>query len=153
MVDINKELFRKFKVDVKLEIVNNLSNKELLNLSLNSITKIVKEVGRNFSTKPSHDKILRLNPISGNRWNSDIYAIYYIKKKLSLGITIYLDNTDPNTDEWLTEFLKPGKYNGSYTYNDAYNHPHTTYYTYDEEDKARFMKAVCLTYLKVKYGE
>ena len=47
MTDINKELFKRYRPQKKLEIIESLSAKELMNVTEPTIIRIMKEVGNN----------------------------------------------------------------------------------------------------------
>ena len=151
-MDINLELFKRTKPEKKLEILSNLSKGELLNITEATLLRIVKEAGHG---KPrSRDKKLYISYDRqvGNNWNSTIESIEIWKGKLILNAYVQYSNTDTNKDIPLHEFLRRGDYRGHINYEDRYGNQQTSYFTYDDSDKANVIKSICLEYIYAKYA-
>jgi len=152
-MNINVEIFKKYKPEKKLHMINNLTNSELLQVNTITIIRIIKEVGYGHSSETKcHNKSLRLKNTIGNNWNSDVEEIYIYKKVPYISFYLQYDNTDTGDSDKLVNFLGRGEYLGNYTYEDRYGNHQTTYYRYDEEDKARVIKEILLTYIHNKYS-
>lgn len=152
-MNLNVEIFRKYKAERKAAIVFAASQQDLLRVNTDTITRIIKEVGEGSSAKArSHDKRLKLQHKVSNNWNSDIEEVALYHKKLWIGFYLQYDNTDTPTDDSLENFLQPGPYTGSYEYEDRYGHTQTTYFRYNLEQKAAFIKELLLTYINLKYN-
>jgi len=148
--NINQFLFTRTAPQKKLAVINNLSQYELLNVTTATITRIIKEAG--YGKKGSPNKTLRLTVTVGNDWNSDVESIYVWKGKLYIDFYLQYSNTDTSTEDTWSNFIYRGDYRGSYKYTDRYDNPQTAYFTYDEEDKARVIKAILKSYIKTKYA-
>ena len=151
-MDINVELFRRTAPEKKLEIINNLSKGELLNIKEQTLLRIVKEAGHG---KPrSRDKKLYISEEiqAGNNWNSQVEGIELYKGKLILNAYVQYSNTDTNKDANLKDFLRRGDYRGHINYEDRYGNQQTAYFTYDDSDKANVIKSICQEYIYTKYA-
>ena len=80
MKDINLELFKRYKPENKISIVEGLTEKELLGIKESTIIRIIKETGE-FEYKSKRDKHLRIKMErrKGNDWNSTFSGILYHK--------------------------------------------------------------------------
>lgn len=78
--NINNIIFTRTAPKKKLEIINSLSQGELLAITNNTILRIIKEAGRGDSNKTRCKyKTLFLSD-AGNNWNSKVTNIYNWKK-------------------------------------------------------------------------
>lgn len=110
MININEELFKRYAPKKKLEMVEKLSFDELMNVSMTTLERIVKEVGKGpWSAKRSSNKRLwiRGDLQKGNNWNSDIEEISLYKGKLYLGV--YLQYTDTSDETMAESFFERGE--------------------------------------------
>ena len=82
--NINQIIFTRTQPKKKLEIINSLSEAELMVTTEATITKIVKEAGSRLYK--SRDKQLRIghDRRKGNNWNSTVESVELIKGKLFL---------------------------------------------------------------------
>lgn len=151
MTNINTELFKRYQPKKKLEIINNLTESELLNTTEETVSRIVKEVGYKWG-KSLKRLTFRSDFRTGNKWNSEVEDLYICKRKLYIGFYLQYDNTDTSDDDLFSNFIRRGEYCGTYQYKDRYGNPQTTYYRYYEEDKARVIRRLLYQYLYTKYA-
>ena len=152
-MNINQFFFTKTQPKKKLEVIEGLSNDELLAVSESTVKKIIQEVGQR--RYKSRDKELRIDYDRrvGNNWNSTIESIDLVKGKLYIGFYIQYENTDTNTSDDYEDFFKRGNYRGEIRRIDRFGNGRTYYFCYDESDKARVMKSILLEYLYSKYAD
>lgn len=152
-MDINKFIFSRTAPTKKVEITENLTQPELLSITPETITKMIKEAGTRLYK--SRNKELRIphERRTGNDWNSDIEGVRNYKGNPILEIYIQYENTDTSTSVNLSEFLRKGDYRGSIVRDDRYGNPRSYYFTYSEDDKARFIRQLLLEYINRKYKD
>ena len=152
-MNINRIIFTKTAPKKKVEIVENLTPTELLSITTETITRMVKEAGSRLYK--SRDKELRLSfeRRTGNNWDSTIEGVRNYKGKPVLNIYYQYENTDTNTSVSLEDFLKRGDYRGSVVRDDRYGNPRNYYFTFSSTDKARFVRRLLLEYLYTKYAD
>jgi len=152
-MNINQFIFSRTQPKKKLEVIQNLTNEELLAVSESTVKKIIQEVGRR--RYKSRDKELRIDYDRrvGNNWNSTIESVDLVKGKLYIGFYIQYENTDTNTSDDYEDFFKRGNYRGEIRRLDRYGNGRTYYFCYDESDKARVMKSILLEYVYSKYAD
>lgn len=107
-MDINV-IFSRTAPKKKVEIVETLTPTELLSITAETITRMVKEAGSRLYK--SRDKELRLSfeRRTGNNWDSTIEGVRNYKGKPVLDIYFQYENTDTNTSISLDDFLKRGE--------------------------------------------
>ena len=151
--NINVELFKRYAPKKKLEVIEKLSNDELLAVSESTVKKIIQEVGQR--RYKSRDKELRIDYDRrvGNNWNSTVESVDLVKGKLYVGFYIQFENTDTNTSDDYDNFFKRGNYRGEIRRLDRHGNGRTYYFCYDEGDKARVMKSFLLEYVYSKYAD
>ena len=151
--NINQELFKRYAPKKKLELINGLSQSELLATTPETIKRIAKETGR--SIGKSRNKVLRISNDrrSGNNWNSDIEAVEFINDNLYLNIYFQMDNTDTNICEKYLNFFKGEEYHGKHYTTNKYGDTIPHYFTYNREDKAGVIKSILLEYVHTKYAD
>ena len=151
-MNINIELFRRYKPDKKVQIIMELTEDELLAITPATVTRIIKEAGTRLY-KSSRNKRLWIPDQfrTGNHWNSSFNGIELIKGKLYVSLYVQYSNTDTDTDATYNEFFSRGDYRGHICYEDRFCNPHTDYYTYTPSDKARALRSLLLTYVQRKY--
>ena len=152
-MNINRIIFTKTAPKKKVEIVENLTPTELLSITTETITRMVKEAGSRLYK--SRDKELRFfyERRTGNNWDSTIEGVRNYKGKPVLNIYYQYENTDTNTSVSLEDFLKRGDYRGSVVRDDRYGNPRNYYFTFSSTDKARFVRRLLLEYLYSKYAD
>jgi hypothetical protein len=152
-MNINQLIFSKTQPKKKLEVIEKLSNDELLAVSESTVKKIIQEVGRR--RYKSRDKELRIDYDRrvGNNWNSTVESVDLVKGKLYIGFYIQYSNTDTNTSDDYEDFFKRGNYRGEIRRLDRFGNGRTYYFCYDESDKARVMKSILLQYVHNKYAD
>lgn len=152
-MNINIELFKRYRPDNKIKIINELTEDELLAITPATVTRIVKEAGTRLYK--SRDKRLWIPDRfrTGNHWNSTFTGVELIKGKLYVSLYVQYSNTDTDTDATYSEFFSSGDYRGAIRYEDRYGNPHTDYYTYTQSDKARALRSMLLTYVQRKYNK
>ena len=148
--NINVELFKRYAPKKKLEIIEKLDSNELMNVSTATIERIVKEAGTNMYK--SRDKRLYLSKQRGNSWNSTIEAVELIRGKLYLDVYLQYENTDCNTSELVTDFLRRGDFTGSVVRGDRYGNDRHYYFTYSEGSKQRVIRSILEEYVYTKYA-
>lgn len=151
-MDINIELFKRTAPEKKLEIINKLSKGELLNITELTLLRIVKEAGHGKPRSRNKQLFISYEKQAGNNWNSQVEGIELYKGILSLNMYVQYSNTDTNKDANLKDFLRRGEYRGHINYEDRYGNQQTSYFTYDDSDKARVIKSICLEYIYTKYA-
>ena len=151
--NINVELFKRYAPKKKLELINGLSQSELLATTPETIKRIAKEAGR--SIGKSRDKVLRIDQDrrSGNNWNSSVEAIEYIKSNLYLNVYFQMDSTDTNICVKHEVFFKGEQYTGRYYTTNRYGDEVPHYFSYDKNDKAGVIKSILLEYVYTKYAD
>ena len=152
-MNINRIIFTKTAPKKKVEIVENLTPTELLSITAETITRMVKDAGTRLYK--SRDKELRLSfeRRTGNNWDSTIEGVRNYKGKPVLNIYYQYENTDTNTSVSLEDFLKRGDYRGSVVRDDRYGNPRNYYFTFSSTEKARFVRRLLLEYLYTKYAD
>lgn len=151
-MDVNNIFFTRFAPAKKMEIVNSLSETELLAINIETIKRMVIEVG----TKNEYSKVWSKRLVvknAGNDWNSDIIDVELTRSKVVIDFYVQFSNTDTNTCVECSEFLRRGEYRGSIKHSDRYGNPQTYYYIYSQSDKAKFVKALVVAYLTKKYAD
>ena len=152
-MNVNNFIFTRTQPKKKLEVIEKLSNDELLAVSESTVKKIIQEVGQR--RYKSRDKELRIDYDRrvGNNWNSIVESVDLVKGKLYVGFYIQYENTDTNTSDDFDNFFKRGNYRGEIRRLDRYGNGRTYYFCYDESDKAKVMKSILLEYVYSKYAD
>ena len=154
MTDINIELFKRYQPKRKLEIIESLTNKELLNVKESTVIRIVKETGTfNYGSKRDKHLNISLGRRKGNDWNSTLDSIDYSRGRIFVELYLQYENTDTSIFEYWYRFLQPGDYMGQYHGSDRMGNTRTYYFTYHESDKAKCIKSILLEYVYRKYAE
>ena len=151
--NINVDLFRRFSASNKVEMVNALTKDELLSVTEQTITRIVKEVGFNYSKSRDKKMYIKSELRCGNNWNSEIDYLDYIKGKVYVNVYIQNEDTDTDKGELLSVFLKRGDFNTKAYFTNRYGDDIPTYVTYTPDDKAKVIKSILLHYLYTKYAD
>lgn len=156
-MNINDFIFTRTAPKKKLEVINNLSEGELLGITYNTILRIIKEAGKGDSNKTRCKfKTLYLSGAT-NEWNSRVRNICNWKKdEVYLSVYIQGDDTDTDVSYKLRDFLDNryeeqclGKLHESFR--NGYEHDVPA--TYDRADRARVIKAILIAYIENKYAD
>ena len=155
--NINVELFKRYAPKKKLEIINSLSENELLSISYATILRIIKEAGKGDSGKARNKfKTLFLSD-AGNDWNSNVTSIWNGKKDvIMMSVYIQGDDTDTYADYKLKDFLD-NRYENQYlgklheSFRNGYSHDVPA--NYDRADRAKVIKAILTAYVRIKYND
>lgn len=156
-MNINTELFKRYKPENKLEIIKNLTQVELFNVTKATILRVIKEAGKGNSNKARNKfKTLRLRNRVGNNWNSTIDSVYNGKKdKIFLEVYIQGDDTD-TTDICEIDTLLNSRYDSitlaqlEESFSNGYGH--VVVANYSKEDRAEVIREILNTYVHCKYG-
>ena len=152
-MNINELIFSRTQPQKKIDIINALSEDELLSTSEATIKRIVKDAGRRMWK--TRDKELRISHErrAGNAWNSLIEAVELIKGRLYLEVYLQYENTDTSTSEEYDDFFRNGNFRGEVRRLDRYGNGITYYFLYNLSDKASVMKSILLEYVYTKYAD
>ena len=151
--NINTELFKRYKPEKKLEIIENLTLNELLAITPSTVTRIIKETG----TAPYKSKIKELRISrerrTGNNWNSEIESYYLVRKNIYISFYFQYENTDTSELELSSHVMRPGDFRGEVKRHDRYGNDRTYYFIYTPEDKAKAIRALLQEYVSTKYHD
>lgn len=153
--NINLELFKRYAPKRKLEIIESLTQEELLAITPAAIIRMVKEAGKSIY-KSKRDKTLMVSRQrrTGNDWNSWFNGVNLMKGKLYVNFYIQYDNTDTNDCISYSEFMRDrDRFRGTIKTTDRYDNPQTYYYFYENDDRARAIKSLLLEYVYTKYAD
>ena len=153
--NINSELFKRYAPKKKIQIIEKLTDDELLAITPATIIRMVKEAGKSIY-KSKRDKTLMVSRQrrTGNDWNSWFNGVDLLKGKLYVNFYIQYDNTD--TDDCISygEFMRDrDRFRGTIKTTDRYDNPQTYYYFYENDDRARAIKSLLLEYVYTKYAD
>ena len=151
--NINTELFKRYKPEKKLEIIENLSQNELLAITPQTVTRIIKETGT--TCYGSRNKELRISRErrTGNNWNSEIESYYLVRKNIYISFYFQYENTDTSELELYSHVMRPGDFRGEVKRHDRYGNDRTYYFIYTPEDKAKAIRALLQEYVSTKYHD
>ena len=155
--NINNIIFTRTAPKKKLEIINSLSQGELLAITYPTILRIIKEAGQGDSSKVRCKfKTLYVSGAT-NDWNSKVTNIYNWKKD-EVYLSVYIQGDDTDTYEFpkLKDFLDNryeeqclGKLHESFR--NGYEHDVPA--NYNRTDRARVVRAILTAYVKNKYRD
>ena len=151
--NINTELFKKYAPKHKLEIIESLTQEELLAITPKTVTRIVKEAGEGKKGSPNKYLRIRLGLRKGNNWNSTFEGVGVHSKKLYVSLYIQMDSTDTENTEYYSKFFSGERYRGTCQESDRYGNPNYHYFFYDDEDRANCIKSILLEYVYTKYDD
>lgn len=155
-MNINDFIFSRTAPMKKLEVINTLSQGDLLSITYKTILRIIKEAGEGDSNKTRCKfKTLYLKD-AGNDWNSKVTNIYNWKKdEVFLSVYIQGDDTDTDVSYKLREFLD-NRYEeqclGKLFESFCNGYEHNVPANYNRADSARVIKAILTAYIKNKYA-
>ena len=139
-IDINKFLFGRTKAEKKLEVINNLSVRDLFNVTDATILRIYKEChgdrDRFYLNSERRAK-------AGNNWNSNIEFIYEYNGRPCVCLYIQNSSTDSSITKSFAEFKRGGTWYGNIAGS----------YSYQTDDVARVIRAILAEYVYWKYIE
>ena len=147
--NINLELFKRYAPKKKLEIIESLTQEELLAITTASITRIVREVG---NKKSKEYKTFRVRDEfrAYNFWNVYFIGIDLIKGKPWLFFCIDNSNTGNEDCPICDGFIKIK----SPTYYSSYMESiQNCSDFYDNNARARAIKSLLLEYVYTKYAD
>ena len=153
--NINTELFKRYAPKRKIQIIEKLTDDELLAITPATIIRMVREAGKSIY-KSKRDKTLMVSRQrrTGNDWNSWFNGVDLMKGKLYVNFYIQYDNTDTNDCISYGEFVRDrDRFRGTIKTTDRYDNPQTYYYFYDNDDRARAIKSLLIEYVYAKYAE
>ena len=150
-MDINKIIFSRTAPSKKVDMVNNLTEPELLSISYATILRVVKETGAKQSN--FRNKSFRMTRPVSNDWNAEFEGVNLYRGRLFADIYLQYDSTDTNVSIPFVDFLKKGDFRGSIIRTDRYNNPQTHYFTFREIDKAKVLGRLLTDYLNRKYKD
>ena len=155
--NINNIIFTRTAPKKKLEIINALSQGELLAITYPTILRIIKEAGKGDRSKTRCKfKTLFLENAS-NKWNSKVISVFNGKKdEVYLSVYIQGDDTDTYDFPKLKDFLDNrneeqclGKLHESFR--NGYEHDVPA--NYNRTDRARVVRAILTAYVRNKYED
>ena len=154
--NINEFIFTRTQPQKKLDVINNLSQAELLSVNYQTVLRIIKEAGTGDSSKARCKfKTLHLEN-AGNDWNSTVTNIYNWKKdEVYLSVYIQGDDTDTDVSYKLRDFLD-NRYEEQClghieeSFSNGYSHKKPA--NYDRSDRARVIKSILTAYITNKYA-
>ena len=153
--NINLELFKRYAPKKKLEIIESLTQDELLAITPATIIRMVREAGElHYKSKRDKKLIVSRQRRAGNDWNSWFVGMDLLKGRLYVNLYVQYDNTD--TDDCISygEFMRDkDRFRGTIKTTDLYGNPQTYYYFYDNDDRARAIKSLLLEYVYTKYAD
>lgn len=153
MTNINQFIFSRTQPQKKLQVIKFLSEAELLAINSGAIMRMVKEAGHNMYKSRNKELRISSDRRKGNNWNSVVESVYLVKGKLYVDFYVQYGSTDTNTSEPLETFLHKGEYLGTIEHTDYYGNPQTSYFRYDQSDKARVIRSILEEYVCVKYHD
>lgn len=155
--NINTYIFTRTAPKKKLEVIENLTQSELLSISYATVLRIIKEAGHGDCNKTRCKfKTLFLSG-ANNDWNSKVRNIYNSKKdEIFMSVYIQGDDTDTDVSYKLREFLDK-RYEeqclGHLEESFRNGYEHKVPANYDREDRARVIKAILVAYIENKYSD
>lgn len=152
-MNINIELFKKTGPVKKLDIIKNLTESELLAITADTTTRIVKEVGNRRGTTRNKELWIDRDRQQGNNWNSIVESVSLYKGRLYVDCYVQFASTDTTQPTPYETFFSRNDFNGSIQHSDRYGNPQTYYYRYDSHDKAKVLRSICLEYVRRKYAD
>lgn len=153
--NINVELFKRYAPKKKIEMINALTDDEVMATTKETILRIVKEAGHGSYKSRNKDLYISRQLREGNHWNSELESVGIYKKKLYLDF--YVQYGDSETDTTMPvkyeDFFRSGEFRGTIKGSDRYGNTKYYYYIYDREDKVRCMRSILLQYVYSKYED
>lgn len=154
-MDVNKEIFKKYRFESKAELIRSFTDAELLGITNDTILRIIKEVGYGDPNKQRNKfKSLALRNRVGNDWNSTIDKLFNSRDgKTYLDVYVQGDDTDGFDSIELSEFLN-NRYDGIICgrLHERFlsGYEHTIIALYDRDDRARVIREILNTYNYLK---
>ncbi len=151
--NINLELFKRYAPKRKLEIIESLTQDELLAITPATIIRMVRETGELYY-KSKRDKKLCVRQVirKGNEWNSEFLGVDLLKGKLYVNLYVQYENTDTEDCISYGEFMRDkDRFRGTIKTTDRYDNPQTYYYFYDNDDRAKAIRSLLYEYVYRKY--
>ena len=155
--NINNIIFTRTAPKKKLEIINSLSQGELLAITYPTILRIIKEAGQGDSSKVRCKfKTLYLSGAT-NDWNSKVTNIYNWKKD-EVYLSVYIQGDDTDTYEFpKLKVFRDNRYEeqclGKLHESFRNGYEHDVPANYNRTDRARVVRAILTAYVKNKYRD
>jgi hypothetical protein len=150
-MDINEIIFSKTAPQKKLDVINSLSEDELLITSKETVKRTIKECGVRVSHSRNNRLLIDYDRPAGNNWNSLVESFELIFDSVQIDIYVQDENADTNKSEYYSNFFSGGSYRGEVRRLDRYGNGRTYYFIYERNDKAKVMKSLLLEYVHTKY--
>ena len=150
-MDPNQFLFKRISPMKKLSLVETLMPVEMKSITKETIIRIIKEIGYRYPGTRDWTLNIPTEFQVSNNWNSWITRFALMNGKLYVRLYLQYSNTDTEIPESYDKFFSKGDYRGSYTWEDRYGNPQTSYFTFSEGDKLRCLRWFLELYLKRKY--
>ena len=153
-MNINVDLFKRYAPKNKLEMINAMTEDELLRVSKDTIIRCIKEAGRTLYKSRTKELSISRGNRTGNNWNSDVCSWYYSAKRgIEIDFSLQYSNTDTNAYDTYEHFMRSDEFVGSFEYEDRYGGTQTAYFRYQKRDKANAIRALLKEYVCTKYAE
>lgn len=150
-MDINIELFRRFKALKKIDIINNATEDELLNCTLDTINKCIKSIGTKYSyPKTPNNKNINVNiPNIDSQivfmqaighYNQQLYMTIYDSAnnvEFDLSIPSLIETIANNTWPFSQEYLDEDK--------------QVLFCVFTKQQISSFIRNFLITYINLKY--
>lgn len=153
MLDVNKEIFRRFGVKNKIKMIASFTTDELLRIKPETVKTLIVRVGSGASNSRNKHLSIPSRRRVGNDWNSHVDSVYVYRKVIYLSFYLQYDNTDTTDVERLEIFLYGSTFEGAYEYDDGNGHIQTAYYRYNREQKAEVIRSILYAFVDAKYPE
>lgn len=147
-LDINQDLFKRYRPDKKRDIIKLANAAYMLNLSEASIVKMAKEIGHGSRLY----KRITLNKYISNNWNAVIEGVDCYKNKVTISGYVGGDSTEvyfslPYNPVRLKKYITSSA-------DDATRHGVISRaFVFSPDLFIEFLKELCFTYIDLKYGE
>lgn len=148
-LDINQDLFKRYRPDKKRDIIKLANAEYMLNLSEASIVRMAKETGQSGSR--SYKRITLTNHVSNN-WNAVIEGVDCYKNKVTISGYVDGDATEvyfnlPYNPVRLKRYITSSA-------DDATRHGVISRaFAFSQDLFIKFLKELCFTYIDLKYGK
>lgn len=154
-MNINVDLFRRFQPEKKLEMINKMTQSELLSVSPETVKRIIKETGTNRYKSRNKELKIAHERRAGNNWNSEFESVENYKGKLYVGLYVQYGDceTDTTEIEEYNTFFKSGEFLGQIKGIDRCFNPKYYYYRYNNEQKSECIRSILLEYVYRKYAD
>lgn len=158
MININIELFRRTAPSKKRELLESLTDEEVMKVNENTILKIVREVGEKeaYKKRSMYKQLYLEGNMACNNWNSTINKVY-IGKDRELWLDVYLQglDNDANVPVHFKRFLMTPPYRdfvaGEFIERYSNSRESKIIAKYSYKDRVAVVKNILSLYLDLKY--